>query len=171
VRGRKALGGLMCTLVLAAPASAGVLGPLTGDIVGATGPPPEPLVFGVPMRGPLESPFGYRWGRLHAGIDIGVLRTDAVHAAVPGIVVAVGWLVHYEGYGIVVKLRTAGGIITLYAHLARALVHPGQWVEEGQLIGRAGCTGSCTGPHLHFEVHVRGKLANPMRFLHGRVHP
>src|SRR5439155_805910 len=113
-----------------------------GDVVGALPAAPEPLVFAVPMRGPLESPFGPRWGGFHAGIDIGVLRTDAVHAALPGVVLAVGWLPHYEGYGNVVKLRGPGGIITLYAHLARSLVRPGQRVGQGQLIGRAGCTGS-----------------------------
>ncbi|TMJ94478.1 MAG: M23 family metallopeptidase [Actinobacteria bacterium] len=69
--------------------------------------------------------------------------------------------------------RAAGGrprrrLAPTLRGLARSLVRPGQRVGQGQLIGRAGCTGSCTGPHLHFEVHVRGKLVDPMRFLHGR---
>src|SRR5437764_467340 len=83
-------------------------------------------------------PSGRRWGSFHPGIDIGVLRTDAVHAALDGVVVGVGWLPHYEGYGNVVELASPGRIVTLYAHLARALVHRGQHVRAGELIGRAG---------------------------------
>ena len=169
MRGRIAATACISALGLSPSAAAGLLAPPPGDVVGAVPPPPDALVFAVPLRGPLESPFGYRWGRLHAGIDIGVLRTDAVHAALPGVVTAVGWLPHYEGYGDVVRLRSRGGITTLYAHLARTLVHRSQRVERGELIGRAGCTGSCTGPHLHFEVHVRGKLVNPMRYLRARI--
>jgi murein DD-endopeptidase MepM/ murein hydrolase activator NlpD len=81
----------------------------------------------------------------------------------------VGWLGNYEGYGLVVKIRHKGGIVTMYAHLARALVSPGDRVAEGELIGRAGCTGSCTGVHLHFQVWVNGKLTDPLRFLGNRV--
>jgi murein DD-endopeptidase MepM/ murein hydrolase activator NlpD len=119
----------------------------------------------VPLRGPLESGFGYRWGKLHAGLDIAVLGDDRVHAARPGLVTAADWLPHYSGYGLVVKVRHGGGMTTMYAHLARALVRPGDQVEAGQLIGRAGCTGSCTGQHLHFEVRLRGKPVDPLPFL------
>jgi len=59
--------------------------------------------------------------------------------------------------------------VTMYAHLARALVERGDSVVRGQLIAKAGCTGSCTGVHLHFQVWVHGKLTDPMRFLKGRV--
>jgi len=171
VRGRTALAGLLAALALAVPASAGVLAPSSGDVVGAPLPPADPPTFVLPMRGPLESPFGPRWGSFHPGIDIGILRTDAVHAALDGVVVGVGWLPHFDGYGDVVELASAGRIVTLYAHLARALVHRGERVRAGQVIGRAGCTGSCTGPHLHFEVHVRGRLVDPMRYLRGRLRP
>ena len=124
----------------------------------------------VPLQGRFESPFGYRWGRLHAGIDVSVLDDDRVRAAYPGVVTAAGWLPHYSGYGLVVKIRHGGGISTLYAHLARALVRPGHSVEAGRLIGRAGCTGSCTGQHLHFETHVRGRPVDPRRFLGDAIH-
>jgi murein DD-endopeptidase MepM/ murein hydrolase activator NlpD len=119
----------------------------------------------VPMSGRFESPFGYRWGRLHAGIDVSVLHEDRVRAALPGVVTAAGWLPRYSGYGLMVRIRHAGGLSTLYAHLAQATVKRGQEVEAAQLIGRAGCTGSCTGQHLHFEVHERGKPVDPLRFL------
>jgi murein DD-endopeptidase MepM/ murein hydrolase activator NlpD len=131
-------------------------------------PPPE---WTLPLHGRFESPFGYRWGKLHAGVDISVLGDDRVVAAYPGVVSATGWLPHYSGYGLVVKLRHGGGVLTLYAHLARALVRPGQRVEAGRLIGRAGCTGSCTGQHLHFETHVHGRPVNPLRFLGDAVRP
>ncbi|HVD67014.1 MAG TPA: M23 family metallopeptidase [Gaiellaceae bacterium] len=130
---------------------------------------PERDLFFVPLNGNLGSPFGYRWGRMHEGIDIeGWAHTD-VHAALAGTVTRVGWLRNASGYGLVVKLRHEGGIVSMYAHLAKALVRPGDRVAEGQLIGRAGCTGSCTGVHLHFQVWVDGKLTDPQRFLGNRV--
>jgi murein DD-endopeptidase MepM/ murein hydrolase activator NlpD len=119
----------------------------------------------VPLEGRFESPFGYRWGRLHSGIDISVLREDRVRAALPGVVTAAGWLPHYAGFGLMVRIRHGGGLSTLYAHLARAIAKPGQEVAAGEIVGRAGCTGSCTGQHLHFEVHERGKPVDPLRFL------
>jgi murein DD-endopeptidase MepM/ murein hydrolase activator NlpD len=130
---------------------------------------PDRAVFVVPLNGNLGSPFGYRWGRLHEGIDIEGWAHTRVHAALSGIVTHVGWLPSYSGYGLVVKIRSADGIVTMYAHLARAFVERGDSVVRGQLIANAGCTGSCTGVHLHFQVWVHGKLTDPMRFLNGRV--
>ena len=130
---------------------------------------PDKQLFYVPLNGNLGSPFGPRWGRMHEGIDIeGWAHTD-VRAALSGRVVAVGWLPNYGGLGLVVKIRHAYGITTLYAHLARADVRRGDRVAEGQHIARAGCTGSCTGVHLHFQVWVHGKLTDPQRFLGNRV--
>jgi len=130
---------------------------------------PDKQLFYVPLNGNLGSPFGYRWGRMHEGIDIEGWAHTKVYAALAGDVVRVGWLRGYEGYGLVIKLRHAGGIVTMYAHLARAFVRRGDRVAVGQLIGRAGCTGSCTGVHLHFQVWVNGKLTDPLRFLGKRV--
>ena len=121
--------------------------------------------FAVPLDGPLESGFGYRWGRLHAGLDIGVLGTDRVRAALGGVVTRVGYQAHYAGYGNVVLIRHGNGLATLYAHLASYGVRVGESVERGEPIGQAGCTGSCTGQHLHFEVRMGGKPVNPLRFL------
>jgi murein DD-endopeptidase MepM/ murein hydrolase activator NlpD len=130
---------------------------------------PERDLFFVPLNGNLGSPFGYRWGRMHEGIDIeGWAHTD-VHAALAGTVTRVGWLRNASGYGLVVKLRHEGGIVSMYAHLAKALVRPGDRVAEGQRIAKAGCTGSCTGVHLHFQVWVNGKLTDPQRYLGNRV--
>ena len=156
-----ALTGLFVCCVLAGPAAAQLPEPVPRM--------PERDLFFVPLNGNLGSPFGYRWGRMHEGIDIeGWAHTD-VHAALAGTVTRVGWLRNASGYGLVVKLRHEGGIVSMYAHLAKALVRPGDRVAEGQLIGRAGCTGSCTGVHLHFQVWVDGKLTDPQRFLGNRV--
>ena len=106
-----------------------------------------------------------RWGRLHAGQDIAVLRTDQCTRPRSGVVRAVGYLPEHSGYGNVVEIRHEGGLVTMYAHLSSALVRVGQRVERGQLIARAGCTGSCTGPHLHFEVHKRGRPVDPAPYL------
>jgi murein DD-endopeptidase MepM/ murein hydrolase activator NlpD len=156
-----ALTGLFVCCVLAGPAAAQLPEPVQRI--------PERDLFFVPLNGNLGSPFGYRWGRMHEGIDIeGWAHTD-VHAALAGTVTRVGWLRNASGYGLVVKLRHEGGLVSMYAHLAKALVRPGDRVAEGQLIGRAGCTGSCTGVHLHFQVWVDGKLTDPQRFLGNRV--
>jgi murein DD-endopeptidase MepM/ murein hydrolase activator NlpD len=130
---------------------------------------PDRELFAVPLNGNLGSPFGYRWGRMHEGIDIEGWAHTRVRAALGGVVTRVGWLGNYAGYGLVIKIRHAGGIVSMYAHLANAFVRRGDSVVRGQLIGRAGCTGSCTGVHLHFQVWVDGKLTDPMRFLGNRV--
>lgn len=124
-----------------------------------------PLEWVIPLDGPLGSPFGPRWGRFHEGIDIEGWAETRVHAAAPGVVTQVGWLSGYEGYGLVVKIHHRDGFVTMYAHLAKALVRRGELVEAGRLIGRAGCTGSCTGVHLHFQMWRYGKLVDPLRFL------
>jgi murein DD-endopeptidase MepM/ murein hydrolase activator NlpD len=130
---------------------------------------PDKQLFFVPLNGNLGSPFGPRWGRMHEGIDIEGWAHTEVRAALSGRVAQVGWLPHESGFGLVIKLRHERGIVTMYAHLARAFVHRGERVAEGQLIGRAGCTGSCTGVHLHFQVWDNGKLTDPQRFLGNRV--
>jgi murein DD-endopeptidase MepM/ murein hydrolase activator NlpD len=123
----------------------------------------------VPLDGPLGSPFGPRWGRSHQGIDIEGWAETRVRAAAPGVVTAVGWLDGNAGLGFVVKIRHADGFVSLSAHLASARVEGGDRVRAGQLIGRAGCTGSCTGVHLHFELRERGRLVDPLRHLGRRA--
>jgi len=156
-----ALTGLFLFGLLATPAGAQLPEPVERV--------PDRQLFFVPLNGNLGSPFGYRWGRMHEGIDIeGWAHTD-VHAALAGTVTKVGWLKNYDGFGLVIKVRHTDGIVTMYAHLAKALVRPGDRVAEGQLIAKAGCTGSCTGVHLHFQVWVNGKLTDPLRYLGNRV--
>ena len=96
------------------------------------------------------------------GVNIGA---RIQREAAPGQVVATGYLVGYEGYGNVVLVDVGEGYATMYAHLERATVKVGHWVTKGDLLGHAGCTGSCTGEHLHVEVRVHGKLKDPRGFI------
>jgi murein DD-endopeptidase MepM/ murein hydrolase activator NlpD len=80
-------------------------------------------------------------------------------------VTAAGWLTGYEGYGNVVTVDIGSGYSLLYAHLSVAHAVPGQWVDAGDSIGRAGCTGSCTGTHLHFELRKNGAPIDPFPYL------
>lgn len=114
----------------------------------------------MPAEGTITSPFGHDGARWHPGIDIGVLRSLTVRAAVPGRVVLVGEVQGYEGYGNVVVVRSRG-YQEVYAHLAAWRVHVGQSVVPGQDIATAGCTGFCTGTHLHFEVRKNGEAVSP----------
>jgi septal ring factor EnvC (AmiA/AmiB activator) len=115
-----------------------------------------------PARGPVTSEYGRRWGRMHEGIDIGAPTGAAVVAARPGRVSFVGTM---GGYGNLVLIDHGGGIVTAYAHLSAFAVSNGAQVGGGQRIGSIGCTGSCTGPHLHFEVRVNGSAQNPRNYL------
>jgi murein DD-endopeptidase MepM/ murein hydrolase activator NlpD len=116
-----------------------------------------------PARGAITSVFGNDNGRRHPGIDIGLLQSLAVRAAVPGRVILVGRPRGYEGYGNVIVVRTTRRQTEIYAHLAAYRVKRGQRVGPGQRLGTAGCTGWCTGTHLHFEVRRDGRPVNPVR--------
>ena len=105
--------------------------------------------------------FGPRWGRMHLGIDVGILTSPTVRASAPGTVTAAGYLGGYEGYGNVVIVDVGRGYTMLYAHLAATAVRPGDWLELGEPLGTAGCTGSCTGTHLHFELRRAGVPVDP----------
>jgi murein DD-endopeptidase MepM/ murein hydrolase activator NlpD len=114
-----------------------------------------------PVNGPVVSPFGMRWGRLHAGIDIGVPYGTPIHAAASGTVIFAGWM---GGYGNFVIVDHGGGLATGYAHQSSIAVGGGS-VSQGQVIGYVGCTGHCFGPHLHFEVRVNGTPVDPLGYL------
>lgn len=118
-----------------------------------------------PAFGPVTSDFGARWGRHHEGVDFGRLRKLGVLASARGKVVGTGYLAGYAGYGKVVLIAHRGGFRTLYAHLSRVRVRRGQWVRAGHWIGNAGCTGLCSGVHLHFELRRRGRALDPMRYM------
>jgi murein DD-endopeptidase MepM/ murein hydrolase activator NlpD len=115
-----------------------------------------------PVNGPITSPFGWRWGRMHEGIDIGVPYGTPIHAAAAGSVVYCGWM---SGYGNLVAIDHGGGLSTAYGHQSSIAVGCGQTVSQGQVIGYVGCTGHCFGPHLHFEVRVNGAPVDPLGYL------
>jgi murein DD-endopeptidase MepM/ murein hydrolase activator NlpD len=129
--------------------------------------PPEPQAFTltVPAFGQLTSRFGPRWGRMHHGIDIGTLTKLGVVAAAPGTVTHTGYLAHYAGYGKVILISHGEGRQTLYSHLSKIRVAPGEVVDAGAWIGNAGCTGWCTGTHLHFELRVKGVPVDPLPYF------
>lgn len=127
----------------------------------------QPHAFVWPASGTITTPFGYGSMGFHPGIDIGMLRSLDVRAAAAGVVAARGYATGFEGYGNIVLVDLGSGVQTLYAHLSRLHVRIGEHVVAGQLLGIAGCTGLCTGTHLHFELRVRGKPTNPLPFLPG----
>ena len=127
-------------------------------------PSTAPAWSAWPAQGTVTSPFGNDGGRWHPGIDIGILRSSAVRAAEPGRVVAVGERRGFEGYGNLVKVSLGNGWVALYAHLAGWRVRVGEHVAAGQRLGTAGCTGWCTGTHLHFELRRFGRPVDPLRF-------
>ena len=115
-----------------------------------------------PVSGPVVSPFGMRWGRLHAGIDIAVPSGTPIHAAASGTVALAGWV---DGYGNYTCIDHGGGLATCYAHQSSIGVSTGQHVTQGEVIGYTGCTGHCLGPHLHFEVRINGAPVDPLGYL------
>ena len=120
-----------------------------------------------PADGTITSPFGQEGSRWHPGLDIGILWSLDVRAAADGVVTSVGYLHGYEGYGSVVIVKHRAGFSTLYAHLSLHLAHPGQPVREGEVIGTAGCTGWCTGTHLHFELRYHNVPMDPSLLIVG----
>ncbi len=115
-----------------------------------------------PVNGPVVSPFGMRWGRLHAGIDIAVGGGTAIRAADSGTVVLMGWV---GGYGNYTCIQHNASLSTCYAHQSSFATSNGANVSQGQVIGYSGCTGHCFGDHLHFETRINGSPVDPMGYL------
>ena len=115
-----------------------------------------------PLNGPITSGYGPRWGRMHTGIDIDGYTGQPIVASKGGNVILSSY---YSGYGNAVIVDHGGGVATLYAHMSSFAVSAGQSVSQGQIVGNVGCTGSCTGDHLHFEVRVNGNPTNPLNYL------
>jgi len=117
-----------------------------------------------PADGVFTSGFGWRWGRIHAGIDIAAPVGTPILAAASGVIDYASW--SDGGYGNMIDIRHANGTITRYAHMNELYVKEGQTVAQGQTIGAMGSTGFSTGPHLHFEIRPNGGSAiDPMSFL------
>ena len=115
-----------------------------------------------PTSGRVTSGFGTRWGRLHAGIDIGAPTGTPIWATKEGTVIFSGV---QSGYGNVVIVSHGGGLTTLYGHQSRIAASNGQRVGQGDTIGYVGNTGRSTGPHLHFETRYGGTPRNPRSCL------
>ena len=121
-----------------------------------------------PTRGVFTSGYGWRWGRMHRGIDVANNVGTPILAARTGRVVFSGW--HDGGFGYLVTLQHPDGSRSLYAHNSRLMVSAGQEVRQGSVIALMGSTGRSTGPHLHFEIHPAGNgAANPLNFLPPRA--
>jgi murein DD-endopeptidase MepM/ murein hydrolase activator NlpD len=121
-----------------------------------------------PVNGTVTSNFGPRWGRNHDGIDIAAPTGTPVRAAACGTVSLAG---QQSGYGNMVCITHTSQFSTCYAHLSRFGVTNGAQVQQGQVIGYVGCTGNCTGPHLHFETRVGGQAQDPRGYLGGASIP
>ncbi|MDY2680391.1 MAG: peptidoglycan DD-metalloendopeptidase family protein [Lentihominibacter sp.] len=110
----------------------------------------------------VTSEFGQRWGRLHAGLDLGCPVGSNVRAADGGTVTQAGY---HGSYGYLVVIDHQNGMETYYAHNSQLLVNVGDKVYQGQHIAESGNTGRSTGPHCHFEIHVNGSAVNPRTYL------
>jgi len=139
-----------------------VAGPLTMRAL--RGPlPVSPLALEWPVRADVSSGFGPRGERFHEGVDFAAARGTRVVAAAGGVVRFAGW---NDGFGKLVVVDHGSGVTTFYAHLSRISVASRRRVRAGDALGRVGTTGEATGPHLHFEVHVRGAAVDPLTALH-----
>jgi murein DD-endopeptidase MepM/ murein hydrolase activator NlpD len=128
--------------------------------------PTTPGTWPWPVGGIVTSEFGLRWGRRHEGLDIAVPSGTDIHPSAAGTVAFVG---SYGGYGNLVMVDHPNGIRTYYAHMSKfGAFTVGSSVTTLDVIGKVGCTGSCTGPHVHFETRAGDTPKNPRAFLIAR---
>lgn len=121
-----------------------------------------------PVAGPISSYYGYRTSpggigsTFHEGVDIAGDYGTPISATAAGTVTQAGWV---GGYGYIVEVKHADGIVTRYGHNSAVLVYEGQHVDQGSMIALMGSTGNSTGPHCHYEVRIHGEAVDPMYFL------
>lgn len=121
-----------------------------------------------PVAGPISSYCGYRTSpggigsTFHEGVDIAGDYGTPISATAAGTVTQAGWV---GGYGYLVEVKHADGIVTRYGHNSAVLVYEGQHVDQGSMIALMGSTGNSTGPHCHYEVRIHGEAVDPMYFL------
>lgn len=121
-----------------------------------------------PVAGPISSYYGYRTSpggigsTFHEGVDIAGDYGTPISATAAGTVTQAGWV---GGYGYLVEVKHADGIVTRYGHNSAVLVYEGQHVDQGSMIALMGSTGNSTGPHCHYEVRINGEAVDPMYFL------
>ncbi|HEX8052626.1 MAG TPA: M23 family metallopeptidase [Thermoleophilaceae bacterium] len=118
--------------------------------------------FIYPIDGAFSSPFGMRWGRLHAGVDLAAPAGRPIRAAAAGRVILAA---PTGGYGNYTCIAHNSSISTCYAHQSRFGVRVGESVRQGEVIGYVGNTGHSFGAHLHFEVRIGGRPVDPMKYL------
>lgn len=139
----------------------------TGGLPLPAGPLPTPSAAGFiwPVEGTFTSGFGYRWGRMHEGIDIAAAEGTPIRAAASGTVILMQSEYESGGYGNYTCLDHGGGLSTCYAHQSSFATSSGASVSQGDLIGYVGNTGHSFGAHLHFEVRINGAATDPMGYL------
>lgn len=121
-----------------------------------------------PVAGPISSYYGYRTSpggigsTFHEGVDIAGDYSTPISATAAGTVTQAGWV---GGYGYLVEVKHADGIVTRYGHNSAVLVYEGQHVDQGSMIALMGSTGNSTGPHCHYEIRIHGEAVDPMYFL------
>ena len=118
-----------------------------------------------PVSGPVVSPFGPRWGRMHEGIDIAAPAGTPIRAVANGTVILVQSESASGGYGNFTCVDHSASLSSCYAHQSSFATSQGASVRQGAVIGYVGCTGSCFGDHLHFEVRINGGAVDPMGYL------
>src|SRR3954452_1176575 len=140
----------------------GVAGP--GTFRALRAPPPRcPVGLSWPLQAPVAGAFGPRGIGFPPGIDLPAPTGTSVGAAAAGRVIYAGY--NAGGYGRLVEIAHGGGVVSMYAHLSAFTVGVGESVARGTSVGRVGSTGEATGPHLHFEVRVRGAAVDPVPAL------
>jgi murein DD-endopeptidase MepM/ murein hydrolase activator NlpD len=177
IRVAQSASGRTASVLGIAPTTSGGLSwpemPGFGDPQGSDGAGINPTPFNSsgwiwPTQGVFSSGYGWRWGRMHKGIDVANNIGTPIVAAKTGRVVRSGW--NDGGYGYLVELQHDDGSSTLYGHNSKILVRVGDVVEQGAVISLMGSTGNSTGPHLHFEIHPPGRGAvNPLPYLPTRA--
>ncbi len=139
--------------------------PVTQIVLKGTKPRPKTLAYGSfikPTTGYLTSRFGYRWGRMHEGVDFGIPTGSPIKAADGGKVTYAGWK---GGYGYLVIINHENGYQSYYGHNSKLKVSVGDRVYRGETISLSGNTGNSTGPHLHFEIRKNGTPINPLNYI------
>jgi murein DD-endopeptidase MepM/ murein hydrolase activator NlpD len=149
-----------------------IQGQIQAQIQAASSTPTDPLPAGPiqggsggwiwPVNGTVSSPFGWRWGRMHEGIDIAVAAGTPIRAAQAGRVILAA---PTGGYGNYTCIDHGDGLSSCYAHQSSYATSVGASVAQGDVIGYVGCTGSCFGDHLHFEIRVNGAAVDPLGYL------
>jgi murein DD-endopeptidase MepM/ murein hydrolase activator NlpD len=122
-----------------------------------------PIALAWPVAAPIGDSFGPRGNRFHAGLDVLAPLSTEVGAAAAGRVTYAGWLA--GGWGNLVVVAHGDGVRTMYAHLSSVAARVGERVSAGTVLGAVGATGDATGPHLHFEVRLRGAAVDPRSAL------